>query len=188
MFSVKRSLVALISVLALIGLVALVTPHSTQGQGNPHTLDVNVTNPIDSPVPVREVGGPVSIPVQISVNVLMTGGDTSADEDVYTVPLGKRLVIEHVSLNSENLDPGNAVSARVFTQMLGQNPSAHPLDVRVQVPVDGPLFVANHPLLAYADSGLTVKVIVRVDQPQGSVSSSFSALNGTMSGHLEDLP
>ena len=188
MFSFKKSLVAVISLLALVGLGALVTPNSTRGQGNPHPLDVNVINPTESPVPVRDVNRSLNIPVQIRVNTFIHGGDTTGSEDVYTVPPGKRLVIEHVALESDNLDPGNAVRGHVFTRVATANPFSHPLDLRAQVSVDGPLFVANHPMLAYADAGFTVTVTAEVDQPQGSVSFSFAALQGNLSGHLEDVP
>ena len=183
----KNSLIALTGLTSIIGLIALVTPISGRGQGSdaPPTRDVNVVNTVANPALVRDVGVPLRTPVQISVNVLIHGPELSAEEEVYTVPEGKRLVIEHAALVCDTLDPGNAVRGSVLSNFEGL--SSHPLDVNLQLPVDGPLFIVNHPMLAFARAGSTVRMSVRVDQPEGSPGSSFSALRGTLSGYLETV-
>jgi hypothetical protein len=47
--------------------------------------------------------------VQIKVSVFINFGEIIGEADVYTVPAGKRLVIEHVALESETVNTGNAV-------------------------------------------------------------------------------
>jgi hypothetical protein len=151
-----------------------------------NTPSVNVVNTASSPALVRDVGALVRTPVQIKVNVFISFGETNALEDVYTVPEGKRLVIEHVALKCDTLDVGNAVRGSVSTRFGGENFS-HEFDVNSQPSVNGPLFVANHPMLAFADPGTRVQMLVEVDQAVGSDSGGFSGLRGTFSGYLESV-
>ena len=189
MFKFKQSLIAFAALLAVVSLIGLVTPLLGQGQGgaNQHPLNVSVVNTAAEPALVRDVGVPIRTPVQIRVNVFMSFGETNATEGVFTVPAGKRLVIEHVALDTENLLAGNAVRGRVLTEA-GGHISSHPFDVHPQAPVDGPLFLANHSLLAFADPETVVTVTAEVDQPQFEGSGGYSVLVGTLSGYLENLP
>ena len=190
MLMLKQSLIACGCLTALIGLIALVTPATSQGQdsGNQPTRDVNVVNPASAPVLVRDVDVPLRTPVQIKVNTFISFGEQNGAEDVYIVPAGKRLVIEHVALESENLIlASNAVAGRLLTSF-GGKVFSHPFDIRSQAPVDGVLFVVNHPMLAFADPDTTVSVLATVDEPQGIGSGGYSALSGTLSGYLENVP
>jgi hypothetical protein len=151
---------------------------------NPNQAPVKVTvvNTEAAPVPVRDVNARVSTPVQIDVDVFLTTGDTATLEDVYVVPDGMRLVIEHVSLKSGILFAGNTIEADVITRVGGLT-FLHPLDFRPQTAIAGPHFVANHPALAYAEAGTQVTVAVQVKDPQAL--GVWIALRGTVSGHLE---
>ena len=193
----KKSLLAFVGILGLIVVIALMTPTSGRGQGSSgnappaqnvnvvNTPSVNVVNSASSPALVRDVGVPVRTPVQIPVNVFMQFGETALLRDVYTVPEGKRLVIEHVSLLTDTLGPGNAVRGGLLTLFEGEN-SSHHFDVRAQTPVGGPLFVVNHPMLAFADPGTRVQMEATIEQAIGSGSGGFSAFRGTLSGYLEN--
>ena len=196
MKKIKNSLIAFASLIAVVGLFALVTPTSGRGQpGNaPQTRDVNVVNTPSvnvvnttaSPALVHDVGVPLRTPVQIKLNVFINFPDKSALETIYIVPEGKRLVIEHVTLISDRLEVGNAVQGSLLARF-GGDLFTHELSVSAQPPVDGPLFVVNHSMLAFADPGSSVQMSVRVDQDEGGAGSSFSALRGTLSGYLENV-
>ena len=192
MFSFKKSLVAVAGLAALVGLIALVMPASTQGQGggNQQPLNVNVVNTESAPAFVRDVGVPLRTPVQIKVNTFIDYGAYIGVEEIYTVPAGKRLVIEHVALTSENLAAGNAVRATVVTHFGGEI-FDHTLDVRAQAAVafgGGQLSLVNQQMLAFADAGTVVEVRAKVNAAQGSGIGGYSALLGTLSGYLESVP
>lgn len=196
MKKLKNSLIVFAGLMTMVGFIALTTPISGRGQANnaPPTRDVNVVNTpsvnvvntASSPALVRDVGAPVRTPVQIGVNVFISFGETSRLSDIYTVPEGKRLVIEHVALKCDTLDVGNAVRGSVLTQFASDDFS-HEFALNAQPPVDGPLFVANHPMLAFADPGTRVQMDVSIDQAMGSGSGGFSGLRGTFSGYLESV-
>ena len=150
--------------------------------------DVRVINPTSQPANVRDMGVPVRMPVQIKVNVFINFGETFAEAEVYTVPAGNRLVIEHVALESENVNTGNAVKGTLTSRFAGQIFS-HPLEVRPQAAkgLGGPLFVANHPLLAFADPGQVVRITAVMNEPKEPQNGFFNALSGTLSGYLEEV-
>jgi hypothetical protein len=180
MLSFKKSLIAIVGLAVLAGLIALVTPTSTQGQGggNQQPLNVNVVNTASAPALVRDVSLPVRTPVQIKVHTYFQVGL----EDVYTVPEGKRLVIEQVALASNNLVAGEVIRGTVITQFAGQTFDHH-LDVRPQFTIaSGTFYIANHPLLAFADQSTHVQVDAR------SAGGSSGNLEGTLSGYLESVP
>ena len=196
MKKLKNSLTVFAGLMAMVGFIALTTPISGRGQANDaaparnvnvvNTPSVNVVNTASSPALVRDVGAPVRTPVQISVNVFISFGETSKLSDIYTVPEGKRLVIEHVALKCDTLAVGNAVRGSVLTQFANDDFS-HEFAINIQPSVEGPLFVANHPMLAFADPGTRVQIDVSIDQAMGSGSGGFSGLRGTFSGYLESV-
>lgn len=197
MKNLKNSLIVFAGLMAIVGFIALVTPISGRGQANdaPPTRDVNVVNTpsvnvvntASSPALVRDVGATVRTPVQIQINQFISFGETTSLRDVYTVPEGKRLVIEHVALKSDTLSVGNAVRGGLLIRFGGESFS-HEFAVNPQPSVNGPLFVANHPMLVFADPGTRVQMEVEIDQAVGSDNGGFSGLRGTFSGYLESVP
>jgi hypothetical protein len=178
MFKLKNSLVVLAGLTGLIGIITFVSPASGQGQGgnNQPPLNVNVVN-----MPTRT-------PIQFSASCFIIFGETDSECTLYTVPEGMRLVIEHVAVVSDNLVTGNAIRGTVLSQHEGST-LRHHLDLRAQAPVLGTLFVANHPILAFAGPGTSVRLSATVDQPQGPPGlGAFEALRGTLSGYLESMP
>lgn len=197
MKNLKNSVIVLAGLMAIVGCIALATPISGKGQANDappardvnvvNTPSVNVVNPASSPALVRDIGAPVRTPVQIKVNLFISFGETTRLSDVYTVPEGKRLVIEHVALKCDTLDVGNGVRGSLLTQF-GNDAFSHEFAVNAQPSVEGPLFVANHPMLAFADPGTRVQMDVTIDQTIGSGGGGgFSGLRGTFSGYLESV-
>jgi hypothetical protein len=189
MFRFKQSLITIAGLIGLVSLIALITPLSGRGQsGNQHPLSVSVVNTAADPALVRDVGVPLRTPVQIKVNTGIPFGALIGDQNVFTVPAGKRLVIEHVALDAHNLNPGNAARGSVVTNFEGQS-FTHHFDVRAQAPVQGPLFIVNHSLLAFADPGTVVTLMAVIDQAQGEGQPGFQLiLSGTLSGYLETVP
>jgi hypothetical protein len=74
---------------------------------NPGAAPVIVTNPVSKPVPVTIDN---TEPIRLLLQVILPDTDWSTPKagiQFYTVPAGKRLVIEYVSYQAENVD-GNA--------------------------------------------------------------------------------
>lgn len=127
MYKFKNSFIALIGLLILIAGIAVINPRSGLGQKreaevqrialapnpSPPTLNVNLVN---TPLPVMgtinvgatpnvmlvsDVDNPARQPVQVEVNCQIQSPQNSCEEDIYTVPAGKRLVIEYASMRAE---------------------------------------------------------------------------------------
>ena len=151
--------------------------------------DVLVINTEGMPANVRDVGIPLRSPVHIRVNTTIDFGETSGEQQVYTVPPGKRLVVEHVSLVSGQIHAGNGVGGSISSRFGGEIFSV-PLDLRAQAKTglsDGPLYVVNAPALFFADPGQVVTVRAELNEPQGTSNGFFSVLLGTLTGHLEEI-
>jgi hypothetical protein len=119
MYKLKNSLFALVGLLALVGAISVLTPRSGFGQKAstqptpiPPPVNVNVVNtplPVtgtisvgnlgDSPLPVRDVDNPARQPVSATANCSESTG-TNCEATIYSVPAGKRLVIEYVSFQA----------------------------------------------------------------------------------------
>jgi hypothetical protein len=126
-------------------------------------------------------------PISAAVAFGFNSGENNGQAVIYTVPVGKRLVIEHVS--GECLMPvGQFVSAlTIVTTVSSQNPNptAHRL-----VPVhlgDSPMlsvFSASTPMKLYGHSGTEVfGAAIRLDPLSGQVACSMR-----ISGFLVNLP
>lgn len=113
MFKLKRSLIALIGQLALIVTIVALVPLVSRGQGKqnapppfdvkvinspsepvPVTGTVSVSNLGGTPLPVRDVDNPARQPFQANI---IEAPPFIPNPVFFTVPAGKRLVIEYVS-------------------------------------------------------------------------------------------
>ena len=115
MFSFKRSLIALIGQLAFLVTIVALVPFVSRGQGKqapppfdvkvinspsepvPVTGTVSVSNLGGAPLPVRDVDNAARQPFQAKINEVVL----SPNPVFFTVPAGKRLVIEYVSADIE---------------------------------------------------------------------------------------
>src|SRR5216117_2665883 len=80
-------------------------------QAAPSPSNVNVVNTPASPVPVRDVDNPARQPFQAeAVGGFADGASTTGDILITTVPAGKLLVIEHVSVFGAMLPSQRMVS------------------------------------------------------------------------------
>jgi hypothetical protein len=111
---------------------------------------------------------------------------------VAQVPLGKRLVIEHVAFRVRSLEAGSstqqrfATSAALVTKVNGV-PAEHELVVnRADIGVSS-FNVVSQPIRVYADPGSSV--FVHVDGRFPANAGQFLQVTRlTISGHLVDLP
>jgi hypothetical protein len=171
---------------------------------DPQASTVRVGNGEQEPVPVRPVGvaavaGTVRVentpqnPVWVcsacetnAVQLLASGLRSSAVNNwtIYTVPAGKRLVIEFASA-AIVVRRGEEVSARIRTTVNGVL-GLHEL-VLTGAPrgshLSGSRLVASHPLRAYADPGTDVVVTTERHSPSGFAGHATF----TLSGYLIDL-
>jgi len=69
--------------------------------GNLANNGVQVSNPATNPVPVRDVQITARQPVQVEATVNVDFGELYNDKIIYTVPDGKRLVVEFVSAEGD---------------------------------------------------------------------------------------
>ena len=105
MKQIKNSAVAVVGLFVVFFAVAALIPALTQGQKSnvappPPTFDVKVVNTTAEPVPVA---GTVNVANAVANPIAVRDVDNPARQPVqinesYTVPEGKRLVIEYVSL------------------------------------------------------------------------------------------
>ena len=199
---IKNALIAFGSLSLLIGAIALVTPRPTQGQaGDPvgPTKPVNVVNTSSEPVPVTgtiNVGnfGSSPLPVRdvdngrqpfhVTDTILIAIGEDNDSKTVFTVPAGKRLIIETITARAvlEGVDTPNIID--VLTTV-GNKLAFHELLVtkQGQTLTGGSAFVGTHYVRAYADPG--TDVVFRFSR---SDITKDGAAAVTISGYFVDVP
>jgi hypothetical protein len=101
MQSIKKPFITVAGFLAFVGLVSIISPLSSRGQGssgnNPPAQSVTVVNTPDAPVPVRDVDKQNRQPVSATVSIPLLEGESVGENDLFQVPVGKLLVIEYVT-------------------------------------------------------------------------------------------
>ena len=128
-------------------------------------------------------------PYQMGGVVLWSCSEQMA-ERTFTVPEGKRFIIENVAYRSFPLDPGDGIRAEIWTTFEGSL-RPRPLDFHRQQFGDSGWFVAAHPLLAFADAGTEVSIRAFLSDPTGVSCSSPGSppiMSGAISGYLVDMP
>jgi hypothetical protein len=147
-------------------------------QGNPN---VTVANPGGNPVQVRDVN-------EASQPVVATDGFTPFENAnglnalLYTVPAGKRLVIEYFS-GLCNLPPGQAAIASIRYQS-GGILRQHWLTMSPPAPPSPFSFTSfGGPLRAYVDPGITVESLVITN----ANTTNIFGCDATISGHLVNV-
>jgi hypothetical protein len=101
-----------------------------------------------------------------------------------SVPAGKRLVIEHVSVRAE-LPPGQTARAAIVVSLDGKAVSHYLVMVGqgtvIGEPTNRAVFVASHPIRLYVDPGPRPAVTVERDN-----SDELGAAYASMLGYLVD--
>jgi hypothetical protein len=144
--------------------------------------EVNVTNSSSSPVATRDVENPARNPFQRAFLVTFSPTETQKS-DTFTVPSGKRLVIEQISVD------GFVASGQKVRAALLANTNSDLATFGVEMvpqgsfPGQGDVFVGNEHLRVYADPGTTVFVTLR--RNDGTGDGRFEV---GLSGYLVDAP
>jgi hypothetical protein len=147
----------------------------------------------NTPLPVSEVAKPASQPFQISGFATIGSSDTSSTIELFTVPAGKRLVIEYATVYA-GAGEGNKMVAFISTKLITTpNPDdspfvAHALVMTEQGTINDPVtFAASQPMRVYADPGTKVLGIVARTADAADGTTTLSATI-TISGYFVDLP
>jgi hypothetical protein len=148
MFSFKRSLIALVCLLVIVGLVTLFAPASTQGQGQggPPTQNVNVVNNPTVRVSDLYPARPFQRNLVLDLDV--------ANEVCTTIPSDGGLIIELVTIRTVALQDGGGHLLMAMETTAGGETVGHviPLEKVHVIPAQTHLAVAQS-LRAYADAG-----------------------------------
>ena len=152
-----------LTLLAGIGLFASRPAHSVGGP-----VPVTVTN---TPLAVSSLDNPARQPVELQP-LLSSVGKLST---FYTVPAGKRLVIEYVNVVSNRPDDPNRYSFILVHNNLFTNFSL--------VPDGSPYVGSSQKVTLYADAGSQVTGFF-----QYTGSNASPNIYCTISGHLVDVP
>ena len=144
-------------------------PVQTQG-----AADVNVTNGV---LTVRELQGD---PFQDSFQFTFSG--TSEETVLYTVPSGKRLRIDLVTLHDLGGAPG--FKHFIVTPILNGTAVNHYLASSTQAS-DGD--VVTQPVTLYADGGTVIRFALQLSAPLGTPGSPVQ-IPGSLAGALIEAP
>lgn len=176
MSKLKSSLITFVALLALIGAVSIMTPFKGYGQNSPEavetTTNVQVVNPANAPVPTLDAPTQV-LQRQLSVNF---GSNTTTilDKPIYTVPAGKKLVIENVTVSGALYQDEKLVSAALTTTVNNFKVDYHiPVQHQKLTVPDQTAASAIASVRLYATAGTTVTVSAIRSDTSGSASVTF---------------
>ena len=150
-----------------------------------NTPNVNVVNTTASPVPVRDVDNPARQPFEAQgMGGFADGASTTGDITITTVPAGKVLVIEHVSVFGAMLPGQKMVRARVMYRF---SVFGHSVVISAQGSnADGSsdYFVASEPVRFYAGSGLVFWEVER----NSVAGTNVAGIDINCDGYFVDCP
>jgi hypothetical protein len=150
------------------------------------TPNVKVTNTRSAPVLTRDVDNPALQPFQNS-QVISTPAGLLGGDGTFTVPAGKRLVIEFLSFQGSW--PAGQATTRLFIGVCNSGGGQCQTEFFLPAISQGPdfggnsLFAASSPMRLYADPGTDVTVSVRRNATAGTGLAVVA-----ISGYLVDLP
>jgi hypothetical protein len=149
-------------------------------QGTP---SVTVGNTLADPVPTRQADDPARQAVQRTGLVIISAGDQIEEQTLYTVPAGKRLVIEEASVRAQLF--AGVSQAMVFLRTHGGRLGAHyvPLKSIGVLNGFGTVLVGTELLRGYADPGTAVDVNITIN----TVGGDGGRFEVTFTGHLVEL-
>jgi hypothetical protein len=179
------------------GTVSVANFPATQAVSGTVTLasgaSVEVSNTVDNPVRVRNVNDALQ-PVQFSASCVSSAGTIGCGPGIgYSVPSGKRLVIEYASLNVCAL-PGQTAVLKIFTSAAGTfvvhslsstpvttSPGANTIGCNGGVASS--IASRGEQVRIYADPGTSVGFEADRDNNNGALDATM-----TISGYLVDVP
>jgi hypothetical protein len=181
---------AAVAALASISTASISTqcPAETFGAHGPPTENVHVTN---TPLPTRDVDNAARQPIQTQGGQGI-GQFTGLPLVIYTVPPGKRLVVEHFSS-----EMGTATGTAVDRYILAASDPAQPgsatfvhfIPPAYHAPcglcvAGSELWVASQPIRMYVDGGKALVAGVTLSASAGANTFVFYSV----SGYLVDVP
>ena len=165
---------------------AVPSPPSPTNVNVVNTPNVSVVNTTASPVPVRDVDNParqITVVQTAGLEGFFNGDNICLIPILNSVPSGKRLIIEHVSVFGEMLPGQKMVQAQILTSF-----SSTYLRISAQGSNAGgsrDYFVASEQVSCRAFEQTQVEGIVLRDSTAGD---NFNSVSFTISGYLVDSP
>jgi len=153
---------------------------------SPAANGVTIGNSADAPALVRDVDHQPREPFKFKFENFLTDGQNFAPAESYTVPDGKRLVIEYVSL--EGYLPQNQRMLFGMTVSVNNQGTIHFISLNHQGTfLDGATqveeFVASQLVGIHVDGGFVVQPFTR-----RSATAGGGHYEGTIFGYLQDVP
>ena len=198
MKSLPRHVIAVLLVVAAAFGIALSSQSAGAQNTSPGSAPVNIVSPLPLPVNIANaspipVSGTIAVapnedPVQLSTSLFFTPGEFSLFVRFYTVPEGKRLILEDISARSI-MQPDATVEANLvvadtrYTRFLffsrqHRVAATDPID---PIPVQD-IFIAGGPVRVVVEAGQALEFHGR-----RSSSTEIATLRAYFSGHLEDV-
>jgi hypothetical protein len=181
----KQALAILGTVVVMAGVVALVAPKAAQGIVA--TL-VQVANTPANPVPTQAVDNPARQPVGLDVQDSIADGQPGAfatfgdANGPYTVPAGKRLVVESISAQF-NLPTGQKPTDLLFlTTINGRQAGFTALPIFSSSANGTDFFQVAANFTAYVDPGTQLQVLCDRSSTTGAAACFVLVM-----GHLENI-
>ena len=164
---------------ALAGLFLLGSlMRSPQSQANgAYSTPVSVMNTSANPVLNRDQDNPAQQPFQVVVNIPLPTGGSTFNVPLFTVPFGKRAVIEYLGGHGTGFAPGSYVQLVIDG---GGTFGAFPAPLQF---LGGGTQILGLLLRAYAFQG--TEVLMSVFDPTSSLPASIEV---TVSGHYVNIP
>jgi hypothetical protein len=147
------------------------------------TPSVTVGNTLSQPVPTLSADAAARQPVQRTGLLIFAAGDQIEEQTLYTVPAGKRLVIEEASVRAQLFD--GVSQAMVFLRSHGGGLGGHYVPLTSIGVIDGmgTVLVGTELLRGYADEGTNVDASITINTAGGN----GARIEVTFTGHLVDL-
>ena len=141
---------------------------------------VQIGNAANSPVLVRDVDRPSEQPIRANLSATFNAGfAASTVDDTYTVPGGKRLVVEFVTVNITLPNGQTAMFARLDSSGFNQYLA---LTILGNDATNKPVFIGTHRVFTIYEPGTIVEAFGVRNSGTGG-----GTLTMTISGYLTDL-
>ena len=170
-----RITILTLSIVGLSLILGIATSHTVRAAVS---ALVTVSNTSANPVPNRDQDNPAQQPFQTTAAVAVPAVGYIFNVPLYSVPAGKRAVIEHLS-GFGNCNPTPNVGFVTLNTLVGGQDGQFYGGMQS---VGDCNWIVNLPLRAYADPGTEITVNVWTFQ------SIPSAAGVTVSGHLVNIP
>jgi hypothetical protein len=164
--------------LAQLGLLAFTFAAAGFGQT---PTPVVVKNGVREPVPIRDHSAQQAIAFKMTFHFTASASEMPAER--YTVPFGKRLVIEHISYGVV-VNPGLSMQVRFFTRLDNTDHTTYLGNFDRWPTGSFDSLAGDRMVRLYADAGTTVSAQVFTSGVNGPNRLGFV----TFHGYLVDMP